>query len=99
VAAATPLKHAGTKISSLSQHHLQWVPSCRLLRWRNIVAWARQLPKYLGAIETGMRFARAIKQVPNLRLLVAYNKSRSKSALPILLRGQTAPRPSDDIRE
>ena len=57
------------------------------------------LPKYVGAIETRMRFARAFKQLLNPSLLVAYNKTRSKRPLAILLCSQTAPWPSDNIRE
>jgi hypothetical protein len=46
-----------------------------------------------------MRLARPIKQVGNLRLLVAYDKTRSKCAPAILLRGQTAPGISNYFRE
>jgi hypothetical protein len=46
-----------------------------------------------------MRFARPIKQVENLGLLVADNETRGKCAAVVLLRGQTAPRISDYSRE
>ena len=45
-----------------------------------------------------MRLARAIKQLLNLRLLVAYNKTCRKRAVAVLLRGQAAPWIGDDIR-
>ena len=42
---------------------------------------------------------RPVKQVANLRLLVADNETRSKCAAVVLLRGQTAPRISDYFRK
>jgi len=77
------------------RHRLNVPESVRNIKQRCAV-WSP--PECLGAIEAGMRLARAIEQLLNPRLLVAHDETRGKCAMAILLRGQTTPRTSDDIR-
>ena len=56
------------------------------------------LPERFGLIEARVRLAGAIEQLRDLRLLVAHDEARGKRAVAVLLLGQAAPRPGQDIR-
>lgn len=63
-----------------------------LLNVYNLQSPAWSLPKRLGVVEARMRFPGAGEQLRDLRLLVADDQPRGERAVPVLLRGQTAPR-------